>query len=370
MPLYPQYFLSAGLRSSPNKPLSSEILLPECLSPSPTQPHMDLGSIQDSQSDTAQDMIDFEEEDLDKTVQALAHVINQDDPIQVQMLEIIQALKAREEALSMALSEVQGLRRGHSQTNLESATILSEETSEDAKEYRSKDSVLIRAGASRGRQEAATAVNKEVERPLHNKPPKPTPRASLIRKTPPVPKPRTIFPGHPDYPLSILNENYTVPTAPVTTQKRGTIGEDQDCKSVSTIVKDHCDEHLGVPPDLSSSYEHHCVSLNTTPISKSQSEDTLSSRNSGLAKREHYHSVACELQQVVRSTFPDTDQNLKSRWSQSAKSIYQDTGQKKLQWKQNIRSKGRKLKDFFKLSKASQSVSCLTPPHLPRPPDQ
>ena len=112
------------------------------------------------------------------------------------------------------------------------------------------------------------------------------------------------------------------------------------------------------------------VSIDLSPIPRSQSENTLSLHSPGLAKEAHYHSFASELQWVVKSTVPDPDQTLKSRWSQSAKSIYQDTGQKKVNWKQNIRSKGRKLKDFFNLSKASQSVSCLTPPHLPRPPDQ
>ena len=121
---------------------------------------MDLGSIQDSQSDTAEDMISFEEEDLDETVQALAHVINRNDPIQVKMLEIIKSLKAREEALSKALSEVQEL-KGHAQANLETAVdteIPNEETSIDVEEHGGNVLVQIRAGAS---EESDPTVNME-----------------------------------------------------------------------------------------------------------------------------------------------------------------------------------------------------------------
>ena len=225
-------------------------------------------------------------------------------------------MKAREEALKDTLARVFQLQGNHYQAVLD----LSEAPNFPSKEpkiqtnHPSETSVLVRAGA-RCNESPALTGNEERNIPSHNKPPKPTPRLSLLQK---------------------WDERYPA----------------------------------YAPPRPSSQVEHFShVSLDVTPMSRSQSENSLSCLNSGLAKDTHSHPVACGLQSK-QTPNPNIDEKLRSRWSLSARSFFQDKDQRTLDWKQRLRRLGKSWKARFKPSNATRSVPCLSPPHLLRPPDQ
>ena len=87
-----------------------------------------------------------------------------------------------------------------------------------------------------------------------------------------------------------------------------------------------------------------------------------------LVKSPEFHTDAYSLRTVYHKAPDDTSSTL--RWSQSAKSIYKDTQKEQLNWRGKLRIQCQSLFDKFKRSRPSESVNCLTPPHLPRPPDK
>ena len=198
-------------------------------------------------------------------------------------------------------------------------------------------------------------------------PPKTAPRPSLSKKDPPKPKPRTVLPGHPSHPLSTLQDDHNNSIPPDTTQHLESNGEDR--KPNIDKEKDNCDEHLYMSPHSSSGVQHFShVSLNMTPISRSQSENPLSCLNSGLAKDTHSHSATSGLQAEQTPNF-NIDQKLGFRWSQPARSFFQDKDQRTLDWKQRLRRLGKSWKAKFKPSSVTRSVPSLVGHELPVTPD-
>ena len=105
------------------------------------------------------------------------------------------------------------------------------------------------------------------------------------------------------------------------------------------------------------------------PINRSQSENTLSCFSPGLIEETHYPLVASGLPSD-RTSIPNVHQELQSRWSQSARSFFQETrNPRTLDWKQRLRRLGKSWKARFKPSNMTRSDTCLSPPNLLRPPD-
>ena len=228
----------------------------------------------------------------------------------------------------------------------------------------------------------------------------------------PKPKRRTIFPGHADYPLSILNENYTGTISLATTHPEiGTVHSKSLVASIPQTVTAHGTSlvtpaeatHLEtgtvhseslvsptphtekahgaslVAPAKTSFPETKCklreslksplrqMGDNHNPITRSQSENPLSYFSPGL-NEETQQLVASGLPSDRTST-PDVYQKLQSRWSQSARSFFQESNTRTLDWKQRLRRLGKSWKARFKPSNITRSDTCLSPPNLLRPPD-
>ena len=110
----------------------------------------------------------------------------------------------------------------------------------------------------------------------------------------------------------------------------------------------------------------------TPPAARSLQRDNSLSLPSisigGLLKGPESDTDAHGLQTVYHKAPEELNSTL--RWSQSAKSIFKDTQKEKLHWREKLRIQGQNFLDKFIRSRPSESVNCLTPPHLPRPPDK